>query len=231
MNITPYDDILVLKQRLCEQDALIMVLREKLNKREIERLQAELNNLRRMNFGHRAEKLSRRIAQRESRLTTLQQQSDPLTDRVDDPAAPRPQRQTRARKAFPGTLPRDDKRLLPLETCCPSEDAAEQLELMHNAFRVIRTVREKQTCRRCDRIIEAPTPSRSIEGDIAVPERLPTNKKAKTGRLWTDECDGHNAGSPQPPAVWFAYSPDRKGILPQPHIADFSGVLQVGEGG
>ncbi|EPJ6744219.1 IS66-like element ISEc8 family transposase, partial [Escherichia coli] len=29
------------------------------------------------------------------------------------------------------------------------------------------------------------------------------------------------------PAVWFAYSPDRKGIHPQTHLACFSGVLQA----
>ncbi|WP_122985755.1 IS66 family transposase, partial [Escherichia coli] len=36
-----------------------------------------------------------------------------------------------------------------------------------------------------------------------------------------------NAGSQMPPAVWFAYSPDRKGIHPQNHLAGYSGVLQA----
>ena len=30
-----------------------------------------------------------------------------------------------------------------------------------------------------------------------------------------------------PPAVWFAYSPDRKGIHPQNHLAGYCGVLQA----
>jgi len=30
-----------------------------------------------------------------------------------------------------------------------------------------------------------------------------------------------------PPAVWFAYSSDRKGIHPQTHLAKFEGVLQA----
>ena len=30
-----------------------------------------------------------------------------------------------------------------------------------------------------------------------------------------------------PPAVWFAYSPDRKGIHPQNHLAGYSGVFQA----
>ncbi len=39
--------------------------------------------------------------------------------------------------------------------------------------------------------------------------------------------DDRNAGSQMPPAVWFAYSPDRKGIHPQNHLAGYSGVLQA----
>ena len=220
----------------------------------------------------------------------------------------RPLRQTRTRKPFPESLPRDEKRLFPTESCCPEcggslsylgEDAAEQLELMRSAFRVIRTVREKHACRRCDRIVQASAPSRPIERGIAgpgllarvlaskyaehtplyrqseiygrqgvelsrsllsgwvdaccrllaplgealqayvltdgklyaddtpVPVLLPGNKKTKTGRLWTYVRDDRNAGSVLAPAVWFAYSPDRKGIHSQTHLAGFSGVLQA----
>ncbi|SSL09070.1 IS66 family element, transposase [Klebsiella pneumoniae] len=162
-----------------------------------------------------------------------------------------------------------------------SEDAAEQLELMRSAFRVIRTVREKHACTQCDAIVQARvlslkyaehTPlyrqseiygrqgvelSRSLlsgwvdaccrllsplEGalqdyvltdgklhadDTPVPVLLPGNKKTKTGRLWTYVRDDRNAGSELAPAVWFAYSQDRKGIHPQSHLAGFSGVLQA----
>ncbi|EHX9379340.1 TPA: hypothetical protein NQE84_004745 [Klebsiella pneumoniae] len=47
------------------------------------------------------------------------------------------------RKPFPDSLPRDEKRLLPAEPCCPDcggalsclgEDTAEQLELMRSAL-------------------------------------------------------------------------------------------------
>ncbi|EGO7253081.1 IS66 family transposase [Salmonella enterica] len=63
--------------------------------------------------------------------------------------------------------------------------------------------------------------------DTPVPVLLPGNKKTKTGRLWTYVRDDRNAGSSLAPAVWFAYSPDRKGIHPQTHPAGFSGVLQA----
>lgn len=54
--------------------------------------------------------------------------------------------------------------------------------------------------------------------DTPVPVLLPGNKKTKTGRLWTYVRDDRNAGSMQPAAVWFAYSPDRKGLTPQSHL-------------
>lgn len=89
----------------------------------------------------------------EADLNQLQKESDTLTVRVYDPAVQRPLRQSRPSKPFPESLPRDEKRLLPATPCCPNcggsrnylgEDTAEQLELMHSAFRVIRTIRE--TC-------------------------------------------------------------------------------------
>ncbi|UGA19024.1 IS66 family transposase [Escherichia coli] len=244
----------------------------------------------------------------EADLNRLQKESDTLTGRVYDPAVQRPLRQTRTRKPFPESLPRDEKRLLPAAPCCPNcggslsylgEDTAEQLELMRSAFRVIRTVREKHACTQCDAIVQAPAPSRPIErgyrrtgaagpradlevcrahpavspvrnirparcgaeaftavglvdaccrllspleealhgyvmtdgklhaDDTPVQVLLPGNKKTKTGRLWAYVRDDRNAGSALAPAVWFAYSPDRKGIHPQTHLACFSGVLQA----
>ena len=71
-----------------------------------------------MNFGSRSEKVSRRIAQMEADLNQLQKESDPLTGRVDDPAVQRPLYQPRTRKPFPES-PRDEKRPLPAELCCP----------------------------------------------------------------------------------------------------------------
>lgn len=92
MNDISSDDIFLLKQRLAEQEALIHALQEKLSnrEREIDHLQAQLDKLRRMNFGSRSEKVSRRIAQMEADLNRLQKESDTLTGRVYDPAVQRP---------------------------------------------------------------------------------------------------------------------------------------------
>ncbi|CBW75230.1 Transposase [Mycetohabitans rhizoxinica HKI 454] len=39
--------------------------------------------------------------------------------------------------------------------------------------------------------------------------------------------DDSRSGSAQPAAVWFAYSPERKGIHPQTHLAGFEGIVQA----
>ncbi|MDE1487682.1 IS66 family transposase [Xenorhabdus bovienii] len=63
--------------------------------------------------------------------------------------------------------------------------------------------------------------------DIPVPVQEPGSGKTRTGRLWVYVRDDRNAGSVMPPAVWFAYSADRKGVHPQQHLAGYSGVLQA----
>jgi hypothetical protein len=55
----------------------------------------------------------------------------------------------------------------------------------------------------------------------------PGNGKTKTARLWTYVRDDRASGDTAPAAVWFAYSPDRKGLHPQTHLAQFKGVLQA----
>jgi len=63
--------------------------------------------------------------------------------------------------------------------------------------------------------------------DTPVPVLAPGNGKTKTGRLWTYVRDDRPAGNPAAPAVWFAYSPDRKGEHPQQHLCNFTGILQA----
>ena len=63
--------------------------------------------------------------------------------------------------------------------------------------------------------------------DTPVPVLQPGRGKTKTGRLWAYVRDDRPCGSTDPPAVWFAYSPDRKGEHPAAHLKHFSGVLQA----
>jgi len=63
--------------------------------------------------------------------------------------------------------------------------------------------------------------------DTPVPVLAPGNGKTRTGRLWTYVRDDRPAGVPTPPAVWFAYSEDRKGEHPRRHLKEFRGALQA----
>ena len=63
--------------------------------------------------------------------------------------------------------------------------------------------------------------------DTPVPVLQPGRGVTKTGRLWTYVRDDRPAGSDDAPAVWFQYSPDRKGERPLTHLQHFAGVLQA----
>jgi transposase len=63
--------------------------------------------------------------------------------------------------------------------------------------------------------------------DTPVPVLSPGNGKTKTGRLWTYVRDDRPAGDTTPAAVWFAYTPDRKGEHPKAHLSNFTGTLQA----
>jgi hypothetical protein len=63
--------------------------------------------------------------------------------------------------------------------------------------------------------------------DTPVPVLAPGNGRTRTGRLWTYVRDDRPAGDSAAPAMWFAYSPDRKGEHPARHLREFSGTLQA----
>jgi transposase len=63
--------------------------------------------------------------------------------------------------------------------------------------------------------------------DTSVPVLAPGTGRTKTGRLWTYVRDDRPAADQSPSAVWFAYSPDRKGEHHERHLRDFQGALQA----
>jgi len=63
--------------------------------------------------------------------------------------------------------------------------------------------------------------------DTPVPVLCPGRGTTKQGRLWTYVRDDRPSGGSDPPAVWSAYSPDRKGLHPRNHLRDFRGILQA----
>lgn len=212
------------------------------------------------------------------------------------------------RRGFPASLPRETVMHTPGQACCPEcggslkqlgEDVSEMLEYVPASFKVIRHVRPKLACSRCEHIAQAQAPSRPIVRGIAGPALLahilvgkycdhlplyrqsaiyarsaleldrallaewvghchelllplsesirryalggakvhaddtplpvlaPGKGRTRTARLWAYVRDDRPAGSSDPPAVWFAYSQDRRGCHPQEHLATFRGIVQA----
>jgi transposase len=291
--------------------ALILAQHEQLisRDREIEHLKLLLAKLHRMQFGRKSEKLERQIEQLELRLEELESKRS-----EQEPSAPAPVTASATaitkptRRALPDHLPRQTRRHEPKETVCPEcqgelrklgEDVSEMLEYVPASFVVIRQVRPKLSCTKCDCIVQAEAPSRPIARGLAgpgllahvlvskycdhlplyrqseiyarqdvelerstladwvggsarllqplvealrryvtaadklhaddtpVPVLAPGQGKTKTGRLWTYVRDDRPAGDTASPAVWFAYSPDRKGEHPERHLEKFRGTLQA----
>jgi len=272
---------------------------------EIENLKLLILKFKRMQFGPSSERLARHIDQLELRLEDLEtnRAGRPLPSVLQSVTLRKP-----ARRPLPADLPRETETLQPKDNACPDcggtlgrlgEDVSEMLEYVPARFKVIRTVRPKLSCTRCDRIVQEPAPHRPIDrglagpgllahvlvakysdhlplyrqseiyeregveldrstlagwvggvsrtleplvdaarryvleadklhgDDIPVPVLAPGNGKTKTGRLWTYVRDDRPAGSTESPAVWFAYSPDRKSEHPAHHLATFCGTLQA----
>jgi transposase len=63
--------------------------------------------------------------------------------------------------------------------------------------------------------------------DTPVPVLCPGRGKTQTGRLWAYVRDDRPSAGPDPPAVAYRYSPDRKAERPQSHLRAFAGILQA----
>jgi transposase len=70
-------------------------------------------------------------------------------------------------------------------------------------------------------------PGKLHADDTPVPVLAPGTGKTKLGRLWAYVRDDRPAGDLAAPAVWFAYTPDRKGEHPHRHLKTFCGTLQA----
>ena len=100
-------------------------------------------------------------------------------DEPDSARAATPRRQP-ARRPLPADLPRE-RRVEPSPAACPccggrlrklGEDITETLERVPAQWKVIQTVREKWTCRQCERVTQPPAPSHPIARGRAGPQLL-----------------------------------------------------------
>lgn len=155
---------------------------------EIERLKIQLSRLRRWKFGRSSEQMELQIAQIELTLEALQA-AVPKPPSETPPAAKdqvrsKPKRHP-VRRALPAHLPRETIIHVSASvgngcTCVDcggklrklDQDVAEMLEFVPGYFKVLRHVREKHSCGRCSRIVQAPAPSRPIERGLPGPALL-----------------------------------------------------------
>src|SRR5574343_545707 len=137
---------------------------------EIEHLKLIIAKLRRMQFGQRSEKIDEMVGQLELALEELETGKAERSGVTEiAPAEEVPGKPVR--KPLPDHLPRDTVVHSPEATCCPDcgghlkplgEDVSEVLDYVPASFRVIRHVRPKQACSRCDTIVQAAAASRPI---------------------------------------------------------------------
>lgn len=270
---------------------------------QIEHLTLVIAKLRRMQFGRRSEQMSAMLGQLGLVLEELEMANAPCAVPAGT-ATP----STKADKPIRKPLPREEVVLEPAHACCPDcggalkklgEDVAERLEYVPARFKVIRQIRPKLACARCDAIVQAQAADRPIQRGLAgpglralvlaakycdhlplyrqsdiyaregveltrstlaewvgqctgllsplveavrrdvlagdkvhaddtpVPVLAPGSGTTKTGRLWTYVRDDRPAAAVAPPAVWFAYSPNRRGEHPQRHLTSFAAILQA----
>jgi len=177
------DDIETLKRLVIESQTALEEAQARLLSRqlEIQTLKLQIAQLKRMQFGRSSEQLNEKIAQLELALEDLE-----ATEASAPAVAPVPEtvREKSVRRPLPGHLPRENilHEPLPSEACtCPAcggtmrvlgEDVAELLEYIPDRFRVIRHIRPKLACSRCEKIVQAPAPPRPIARGIAGPGML-----------------------------------------------------------
>ena len=63
--------------------------------------------------------------------------------------------------------------------------------------------------------------------DTPIPVLDPGRGRTKTGRLWVYARDDRPWCGPDPPAVVYLYSPDRRAERPAAHLERFKGIVQV----
>jgi transposase len=161
-----------------QRDALKQGQRDDSDK--IARLELLLAKLQRLLFGQRSEKLQHQVDQLQLELEDLYiTRAEHAAPAVD--SLPRLERQAPVRRPLPEHLPREVLVHVPAETACPDcggawkrlgEDVSEMLEFVPASLRVIRHVRPWLTCSCCERMAQAPAPSRPIPRGLAGPGLL-----------------------------------------------------------
>ena len=148
-------------------------------------LKLEIEKLRRVIYGPRAERTARLLDQLELQLEEAK--ADATEDELAAEQAKRStlvksfERKRPTRKPFPDHLPRE-RVVIPVSktcSCCGSarlsklgEDITETLEVVPRQWKVIQTVRERFSCRECETITQPPAPFHVTPRGFAGPNLL-----------------------------------------------------------
>jgi transposase len=173
-------DIEVLQARLAmvlaERDAAIAERDQALSQND--RLRHLLQQLQRMQFGRRSEKLdSDQLALAFEDIEQAIAATEAADDKKDSAGArARAEKRRASRGALPVDLPRVHVTIAPEDTDCPccrapmhviGEDTSQRLDVIPAQFRVIVTHRPKYACRACEQaVVQAPVPERLIKGGL-----------------------------------------------------------------
>jgi transposase len=178
------DDVAQLKQLVIELAAQVTAERNEViaARLAIEKLKLQIARYRRLQYGRKSERHDAHVEQLElivealeSSLAIIPKPSTPASDADDDSA-----RGKAARRPLPDHLPRETQEHA-AACACPDcggelkrigEDVSEQLEFIPEHFKVIRHVRPKFACGKCQSIVQAAAPSRPIDKGIAGPGLL-----------------------------------------------------------
>ena len=166
----------------------------------VQALRLRIAKLQKLAFGKSSEKIEREIEQLELALEDLlvaiaEDDEVPIDEGQDEPSqeagnAPA----LRRRPRVSDTTMRERHELDP-GTCCPDcggelrvvgEDVSELLDMIAAQMRVIQIARIKKSCRRCEKMVQEPAPSRPIPGSMAGPNLLAHGRRHSrkhTGRL------------------------------------------------
>jgi transposase len=181
------DDVESLKQLVLARDAELAQARAEASSQEVlvVHLRLTIEKLKRDLFGARNERKARLVDQMELQLEELEAAASEDEVAAEKAAATTQvrafTRRKLARKPFPAHLPRE-RVIVPGPTtcsCCGSnrltklgEDVTERLEVVPRQWKVVQLVREKFTCRDCEKISQAPAPFSVLPRGFARPSLL-----------------------------------------------------------
>jgi transposase len=151
----------------------------------IQTLRLRIAGLKKKVFGKASEKIEREIEQLELALEDLliaraEGAAGPMDEDATEPSAPSAseeasERKPRRRPRVSEATPRERRELDP-GACCPDcggelrlvgEDVSEILDMVAAQLKVLQVARLKKSCRRCEKMVQDPAPSRPIPGSMA----------------------------------------------------------------